>query len=159
MAIKTKDPKKTYLVSIGVALGVGALSALVSMGGMKAYEALKKPPLSPPGWLFPVVWTVLFTLMGVSAARVLLNSPEKKPKALVPYALQLVLNALWSPLFFALGLRLAAFVLLIILFAAVVVMTVRFGRVDRTAAYLQLPYIAWLAFAGYLNLASYILNG
>lgn len=159
MAVKTKDPKRAYLISVGIALGAGIVSALVSMGGMKDYEALDRPPLSPPGWLFPVVWTILFVLMGVSAARVWLNTPEARPKALKTYALQLLLNILWPPLFFVFGLRLAAFVLLLVLLAAVIVMTVQFRRIDRTAAYLQIPYIVWLVFAGYLNLAAFILNG
>ncbi len=159
MAVKTKDPKRAYLISVGTALGAGLVSSLVSMGGMKDYEALDRPPLSPPGWLFPVVWTILFVLMGVSAARVWLNTPEARPKALKTYALQLLLNILWPPLFFVFGLRLAAFVLLLVLLAAVIVMTIQFRRIDRTAAYLQIPYIVWLVFAGYLNLAAFILNG
>ena len=159
MAAKTKEPKKVYLISIGIALAAGVISALVSMGKMEEYAALRQPPLSPPGWLFPVVWTVLFILMGISAARVYLNSPEKWPPALTTYAIQLILNMLWTPLYFALNLRLAAFVLLVILLVTVAIMTVQFYRVDKKAAYLQIPYIVWLVFAGYLNLATYILNG
>jgi tryptophan-rich sensory protein len=159
MATKTQDPTKTYLISIGIALAAGVLSALVSMGKMEEYAALRQPPLSPPGWLFPVVWTILFVLMGISAARVYLNSPEKWPDALTTYAVQLVLNVLWTPLFFALNLRLAAFVLLVILLIAVIIMTVQFYKIDKKAAYLQIPYILWLVFAGYLNLAVYLLNG
>ncbi len=159
MATKTKNPTKTYLISIGIALAAGIISALVSMGKMEEYEALRQPPLSPPGWLFPVVWTILFVLMGISAARVYLNSPEDWPPALTTYAVQLVLNMLWTPLYFALNLRLAAFVLLVILLIAVIVMTVQFYNVDKKAAYLQIPYIVWLVFAGYLNLATYLLNG
>lgn len=159
MNTKTKNPTKTYIISIAVALGAGLISSLISMGKQSEYAALKQPPLSPPGWLFPVVWTILFVLMGVSAARVYLNTEEDFPYALKIYALQLVLNVLWTPLYFALNLRLAAFVLLVVLFAAVVYMTYLFHKVERTAAYLQIPYIVWLVFAGYLNLATYILNG
>lgn len=159
MAVKTKRPWLVYVVSVAIALGAGLISSLVSMGKMSEYEALRQPPLAPPGWLFPAVWTVLFVLMGIGAARVYLNSPEKFPFALKLYVLQLVLNVLWTPLYFALNLRLAAFVLLLILLAAVIAMTAEFRKVDRTAAYLQIPYIVWLVFAGYLNLATYILNG
>ncbi len=159
MATKTKNPTKTYLISIGIALAAGIISALVSMGKMEEYAALRQPPLSPPGWIFPVVWTILFVLMGISAARVYLNSPEDWPPALTTYAVQLVLNMLWTPLYFALNLRLAAFVLLVILLIAVIIMTVQFYNVDKKAAYLQIPYIVWLVFAGYLNLATYLLNG
>lgn len=159
MAVKTQKPRNVYIVSIAIALAAGLISSLVSMGKMGEYEALRQPPLAPPGWLFPVVWTILFVLMGVGAARVYLNSPERFPFALKLYVLQLVLNVLWTPLYFALNLRLAAFVLLLILLGVVIAMTVHFRKVDRTAAYLQIPYIVWLVFAGYLNLATYILNG
>lgn len=159
MAVKTKNPTKTYLISIGIALAAGALSSFLAMGEMEEYSALKQPPLAPPGWLFPVVWTVLFVLMGISAARVYLNSPEDWPTGLKLYVVQLVLNVLWTPLYFTFNLRLAAFVLLLILLGTVVAMTVEFHKVDRTAAYLQIPYIVWLVYAGYLNLATYILNG
>ncbi|MBR4434711.1 MAG: tryptophan-rich sensory protein [Clostridia bacterium] len=159
MKSKTKNPTKTYIISIAIALGAGLISSLVSMGKMEEYSALKQPPLSPPSWLFPVVWTILFVLMGVSAARVYLNSSEDFPFALKLYVLQLVLNVLWTPLYFALNLRLAAFVLLVLLLIAVVYMTYEFYKTDRTAAYLQIPYIVWLVFAGYLNLATFILNG
>lgn len=159
MAVKPKNPKKTYLISIGIALAAGALSSLLAMGEMREYEALRQPPLAPPGWLFPVVWTILFVLMGISAARVCLNTPEKWPFALKLYVLQLILNVLWTPLYFTFNLRLAAFVLLLILFAVVVAMTWEFYKIDKKAAYLQIPYIVWLIYAGYLNLATYILNG
>ena len=70
MISKVKNPTKTYIISVAVALGAGLISSLVSMGKQAEYAALKQPPLSPPGWLFPVVWTMLFILMGISAARV-----------------------------------------------------------------------------------------
>ncbi|MBR0156229.1 MAG: tryptophan-rich sensory protein [Clostridia bacterium] len=159
MTDKTKEPKKVYLISIGAALAAGVISALVSMGKMEEYAALRQPPLAPPGWLFPVVWTILFVLMGVSAARVYLNSPDNWPNALTVYAIQLAMNMLWTPLFFALDLRLAAFVLLVLLLITVIIMTVQFYSIDKKAAYLQIPYIVWLVFAGYLNLAVYLLNG
>ena len=159
MIAKVKNSTKTYIISIAVALGAGLISSLVSMGKQGEYAALKQPPFAPPGWVFPVVWTLLFVLMGISAARVYLNTPEEFPFALKLYCLQLILNVLWTPLYFALELRLAAFVLLLILLGTVIYMTAEFKKIDRTAAYLQIPYIAWLVFAGYLNLATYILNG
>lgn len=147
-----------YVISIGLALAVGAISGFVSMSGMKEFAELKQPPLSPPGWLFPVVWTALYTLMGISAARVYLaNTIDTKP-ALIIYAVQLLVNALWTPIFFQLELRLVAFVWLLILLGLVVVMTGKFKKVDTLAGNLQFPYIIWLLFAGYLNLAVFILN-
>jgi len=159
--MKNRHSKNTlvYIVSIGIALAVGALSALFSMKGMEAFAALRQPPLSPPGWLFPVVWTVLYVLMGISAARVYIANTADSAPALWLYAFQLVVNALWSPIFFTLELRLVAFVWLLILIAVVITMIARFKKVDTAAGNLQFPYLAWLLFAGYLNLAVYLLNG
>lgn len=159
MKSKTVKKVKAYLVSIGIALAVGIISALLSMKGMKSFASLKQPPLSPPGWLFPVVWSVLYILMGVSAARVYLANTEDSSQALWIYVFQLIVNALWSPIFFGLGLRLVAFVWLLILLALVILMTVRFKRIDTTAGNLQFPYMIWLLFAGYLNMGVYLLNG
>ena len=159
--MKSRRRNKTlaYIVSIAIALAVGVLSALLSMRGMRDFEQLRQPPLSPPGWLFPVVWTVLYILMGVSAARVYLADTADTGPALLIYGFQLIVNALWSPVFFTLGLRLVAFVWLLILIALVVVMIIRFKRVDVPAGDLQFPYLMWLLFAGYLNLAVFLLNG
>ena len=147
-----------YALFIAAALAVGVVSGLVSMKGMKEFAQLKQPPLSPPGWLFPVVWTILYTLMGISAARVfIVDSLDTKP-ALILWTVQLAVNALWSPLFFLLELRLVAFVWLVILLWLVVWMTGKFKKVDAAAGNLQFPYIIWLLFAGYLNMAVFILN-
>ena len=142
-----------------IALAVAGISALIGMNEMEEYQSLVQPPLAPPSWLFPVVWTVLFTLMGISAARVYIENNSESKSALWVYGIQLVVNALWTFIYFTLNLRLVAFVWLLFLLALVVIMTIKFWRVDKTAGYLQLPYIAWLIFAGYLNLATYILNG
>lgn len=147
-----------YAAAIAIALAVGTVSGLVSMGGMKEFASLKQPPLSPPGWLFPVVWTILYVLMGISAARVYLaNTLDTKP-ALIIWAVQLLVNALWTPIFFQLELRLVAFVWLLILLCLVVWMTGKFKKVDALAGNLQFSYIIWLLFAGYLNLSVFILN-
>lgn len=147
-----------YVMFIGIAIAVGAISGLVSMKGMKEFAALKQPPLSPPGWLFPVVWTILYTLMGISAAKVFLADTFDTKPALLLWAVQLAVNALWTPLFFLLELRLVAFVWLLILLVLVILMTGKFKKVDTAAGNLQFPYILWLLFAGYLNLTTFILN-
>ena len=147
-----------YIISIAGALIVGALSAIASRNGMREFALLKQPALSPPGWLFPVVWTLLYALMGVSAARVYIaNTAESKP-ALCVYAAQLIVNALWTPLFFELELRLVAFIWILLLIGLVVTMIARFKRVDVPAGNLQFPYLIWLFFAAYLNLGVFILN-
>ena len=158
MKRKKLNPVWVYVISIGLALAVEAVSGLVSMGGMKEFAELKQPPLSPPGWLFPVVWTILYVLMGISAARVYLADTMDTRPALIVYAVQLVINALWTPIFFELELRLVAFVWLILLLALVVYMTGLFKKVDRTAGNLQFPYIIWLLFAAYLNMGTFLLN-
>ena len=150
---------KTYVISIAVALAVGGLSALLTGDSMEKYKALRQPPLAPPGWVFPVVWTVLFVLMGVGAAMVCLSGSSSKKKPIAIYGLQLIVNFFWTILFFLLEARLFAFFWLMLLLGLAVWMAVSFGRVNKTAGLLQIPYILWLLFAGYLNFAVYLLNG
>lgn len=154
-----KRSVKNLLIALAIPLAVGALSALLS-GGMQDYLVLEKPPLSPPGWVFPVVWTVLYLLMGYASYRVAVKGEEGKKtrEALAVYAGQLVLNFLWSILFFGLQLRLTAFFLLIGLWL-LIFWTIRlFAKIDETAADLLLPYILWVTFAAYLNLGTFLLN-
>ena len=150
---------KTYVVSIAVALAVGGLSALLTGDSMEKYKALRQPALAPPGWVFPVVWTILFVLMGVGAAMVCLSSSSSKKKPIAIYGLQLLVNFFWTILFFLLEARLFAFFWLLLLLGLAIWMAISFGRVNKTAGLLQIPYILWLLFAGYLNLAVYLLNG
>ena len=183
--MKSKKISKTwvYIVSIAAALAAGGISSVFAMSAMKEYGALRQPPLAPPSWLFPVVWTILFVLMGISAARIYIIGKQDRSGGTVRcgdnsdiggqaacaapgylafvrvYLVQLILNMLWTPLFFTLNLRLAAFVLLVMLLITVIVMTCRFFKLDKVSGILMLPYIAWLFFAGYLNLGTYILNG
>lgn len=138
--------------SWGIVFAVGGVSYLLTgRAAMEAYGRMAKPPLSPPGWLFPVVWTVLYGLMGISAWRIWRR--KGICKALEPYAWQLLLNGAWTPVFFRLGLYWAAFVLLVVLEGVLVWMIASFRRIDRTAGNLQVPYALWVAFAGYLNAA------
>ena len=150
---------KKLLISLGLPLAVGGLSALLS-GGMGDYDTLVKPPLSPPGWLFPVVWTILFLLMGYAAYRIwTADAPQAdKRRALVFYGVQLALNFLWSPVFFGLELRLAAFIVLLLLWFLVCLTLHAFSALDDRAGDLLIPYILWVTFAGYLNLGAYLLN-
>ncbi len=151
---------KTYVVSIAIALGVGVLSALISQGQMDLYAQINTPPLAPPSWLFPVVWTVLFVLMGISSARVYLaDAPiAEKESALTVYAVSLVLNFTWPILFFNFRAFSVAFVWIIALWLSILVTILRYRKMDAVAAYLQIPYFVWVTFATYLNLAIAILN-
>lgn len=148
---------KCYLLNVLLALAAGGLSALLS-GGMVGYDTLVRPPLSPPGWLFPVVWTVLYILMG-TAAGIVCNSgrPGRRP-ALTWYYLQLFINFLWSPLFFGLGWLTFAAVWLALLVVAVWATYRHFHHINPVSGYLLVPYLVWCLFALYLNIGFVVLN-
>ena len=155
-----KKPWKTYLLWILLAEAAGGLSGWLTREGTKAYnQAIVQPPLSPPGWVFPVVWTILFALMGIGAARIYLAPPSKaRSRGLNLFISQLVVNFFWSPIFFnpqAFGL---AFFWLLLLWGQVIWMILTFRKVDRTATNLQIPYLLWLTFAAYLNAGVWYLN-
>ena len=150
---------KPYVISIAIALAVGALSALLTRNNMNVYDTLTRPALSPPMWVFPVVWTILFILMGISAAMVYCERDNTDVSgALKIYALQLIVNFFWSIIFFNLQAYLFAVVWLGVLLLLILLMIISFYRIRKAAAYLQLPYLAWSVFAFYLTLMIYILN-
>lgn len=161
MSNETKGAVKTYAVAIAIPLAVGILSALLTMGNMNIYRELETPPLSPPSWLFPVVWTILYVLMGISSGLVWRNrglNPKKADEGLLYYAMSLVFNFLWSIIFFNLRQFLAAFVWLLALLYLIIRTILAYRKVLPLAAYLQLPYAIWVALAGYLNLSIWVLN-
>ncbi|MBR1497743.1 MAG: tryptophan-rich sensory protein [Oscillospiraceae bacterium] len=147
----------TYLVAIAVPLAVGGLSAWINAGKFDD-PSLVQPPLSPPGWVFFVVWTILYVLMGISAARVQLYGGAAAGDALFIWATQLVVNFLWTIFYFSFGALLLSFFWLLFLIALVALMAVRFERAVTGAGKLQIPYLVWLAFATYLNFATWLLN-
>lgn len=152
---------KPYVISVLIALGVGGLSALFTSGNMNIYDKIVEPPLSPPGALFPIVWTVLYTLMGISAALVYVKGKEEDidiSGALGIYLLQLAVNFFWGIIFFNMQAYLFAFIWIILLWILIITMIKRFYEISPLAAYLQIPYLLWVTFAAYLNLAIYILN-
>lgn len=151
---------KPYVIGAAIALAVGGASGLLSMAGMKIYNAeAVKPPLSPPGWLFPVVWTVLYTLMGVGSAMIWNNKPSRARSAgLNLYVAQLIVNFFWSLLFFNAQAYGLAAVWLVGLWILVLLMILAFRKVSSKAAWLQIPYLIWLTFAAYLNFAVWTLN-
>ena len=150
---------KKFLICLAVPLAVGGLAAVLS-GGMDTYKALNQPPLSPPGWIFPIVWTILYLLMGYASYRVLTaDAPSADiKKALIFYGIQLFLNFLWPIVFFGFHWYWAAFVLLIVLWAFIYLTMHLFGITDDTAENLLIPYLLWVTFAGYLNLGVALLN-
>lgn len=142
---------------LAIPLAAGGLSALLTHGSMESFEALNKPTLSPPGWLFPVVWTVLFVLMGIASYLAAVSGGPNRT-ALAVYGVQLLFNFVWPLLFFRLAQYLPAFIWLVILWVLILVTAVLFYRISKPAGYLMLLYLAWVAFAGYLNLAIFLLN-
>ena len=154
-----KSNTKKLLICLAIPLAIGGLASLIS-GGFTDYPQLNQPPLAPPGWVFPVVWTILYLLMGYASYRILVSGKEDIHirKALTIYGIQLFLNFLWPILFFGLQWRLAAFFLLIGLWIAIFITMQKFLRLDEKAGDLLLPYLLWVCFAGYLNLGVYLLN-
>lgn len=152
---------KPYVISAVIALAVGGLSALLTAGSMDLYSEIVQPPLAPPSFLFPIVWTVLYILMGISAAMIYLerdNKPAEVSRALIVYAVNLFLNFFWSIIFFNMRAFLFSFIWLILLWITILIMIIKFYRIKPVAGLLQIPYLLWVTFAGYLNLAIYILN-
>jgi tryptophan-rich sensory protein len=136
---------------------VGALGGIVTDGGW--YTELRRPGFAPPGWLFGPVWTALYLGMGVAAWLVWRRAGFHRARvALALYALQLVFNALWSPIFFGLRAMGWAFVDIVLLAIAIVVTLIKFYRIDRSAGLLLVPYLLWVLFAGALNFSLWMLN-
>ncbi len=155
-----KNPIKTYAIVIAIPLAVGGLAALLTRESMDIYQTINTPPLAPPGILFPIVWTILYVLMGISSVLILDSdaTPDARRSALTIYGMGLVVNFFWSILFFEKQAFLFSFVWLCLLWVLIVAMIVSFWRIRRPAAWLQIPYLLWVTFAGYLNLAIYLLN-
>lgn len=150
---------KKLLLCLAIPLAVGGLASLLS-GGMADYREMNQPPLSPPGWLFPIVWTILYLLMGYASYRVLTADagPTQINRALTLYGAQLALNFLWPLVFFGIGWYWAAFAVLIVLWVLIYLTMRAFSEIDELAGTLLLPYILWVTFAAYLNLGVALLN-
>jgi len=151
---------KPIILSILVAEAVGALSGFLTREGMKLFtDAVAQPPLSPPPLLFPIVWTILYALMGYGSGRIWLSAPSPdRSRALNLYAIQLVVNFFWSLIFFNAQAFGFAFFWLLLLWVLVLLMILAFDKVDPLSAKLQVPYLIWLTFAAYLNLGVWYLN-
>ena len=149
---------KPLVISIAIPLAVGGLSAFLTKDSMQTFASVAKPPLSPPGWLFPVVWSILYLLMGIASYIIYDSGDIGSEKALTVYGVSLIFNFFWSIIFFNLGAYLFSFIWLVILLALIVWTTLLYYPISKTAAYLMIPYIVWVTFAGYLNLGIYLLN-
>ena len=150
---------KKLLICIAIPLAVGGLSALLTAGNMDLYSEINQPALAPPSWLFPVVWTILFVLMGVALYLVLTTKTrEDKRGAVISFGVQLFFNFFWSLIFFNARAFLFAFVWLILLWMSIIANIYFFYKINKNAGKLLIPYLIWVTFAGYLNLAIFLLN-
>ena len=153
---------KILIVCILIPLAVGSIAGLLTMGGMEKFATLNKPPLSPPAWLFPVAWTILYTLMGISSYLIYTSEEPKdsnlKSQALSTYGYQLLVNFLWPVFFFNFQWYLFSFLWLVFLWILVLKMILEFRKINPLAALLNIPYLLWLTFAAYLNLGVWLLN-
>lgn len=155
-----KKHTKIILLSILIAETTGALSAWLTREGMKTFtNMIAQPPLSPPPLLFPIVWSILYALMGYGSAKIWMSAPSlDRTRGLVLYASQLVFNFFWSLIFFNIQAFGFSFFWLLTLWGLVLLMTLAFRKADPLAAKLQIPYLLWLTFAVYLNLGVWYLN-
>lgn len=149
---------KPLLLSIFFPLFIGFLSSKLISNNVELYNTLILPPFSPPAFLFPIVWTILYILMGISSYLIFTSDHPMKNTALVLYGIQLFLNFIWTPIFFGLQMYGLAFLILVLLFLVVLLMTKKFYTISPIAAFLLIPYILWLVIAGYLNLTILLLN-
>jgi tryptophan-rich sensory protein len=148
---------KELLMFVLGTLAVGFLGSL--LGNFDTYKNLIKPSFSPPSLVFPIAWTILYILMGISAYIVYMSvNKEKRNSTLVIFYVQLLVNVIWSYIFFGLGYKLLAFIWLLILLVLVIIMSIKFYKIKHIAGLLQIPYILWLMFAGILNYSIYTLN-
>ncbi len=151
-----KINKSELTISILIPLTVGALSSLLS--GNMSVATYNQPSITPPAILFPIVWTILYILMGISSYLIFSSDSPHKTNALKTYSLQLFFNFFWSILFFGFSQYLLAFIWLLMLIVLIIVMIYQFYQINPLAAYLQIPYLLWCTFAAVLNFMVYRLN-
>lgn len=157
--VESNAPSVTRgVVCIAIPVVVGMLSARIAGDQMKTFGELNQPPLSPPAWLFPIAWTILYVLMGLALMLIISSYHEYRSSALILFATQLVMNFLWSPAFFVDRDYVKAIVILLIMLTATVILTVIAWRINKAASIMLMPYIAWMLFATYLNAGVGILN-
>ena len=150
---------KSLIKNIAIPLIVGGVSGILTNSGVKEFMATaQKPFFMPPGWLFPVAWTILYILMGIAAYIIENTASARKPKALAIFYLQLFFNFVWSFIFFSIGNYLFAFIWIIILWLLIIATILEFKLIKARAAYFLIPYLIWVTFAAVLNFSVYLLN-
>ena len=153
-------------LAIAVPLCGGFIISLFTRDAMSKFGSFNQPPLAPPAWLFPVAWTVLYVLMGLTSYFIWKKGYDSRKAAdksasktaLIIYGIQLVFNFVWTPLFFSLGWYWPAFAWLLVMWVLIIVLMMKVYRISRPAFWMLLPYIIWCTFAAYLNCGIAILN-
>lgn len=148
---------RVLLICIIIPLFLGSLVGFIT-APYNDYNSFIKPGFSPPAIVFPIVWTILYTLMGISSYLIVQSDDTLKNEALFVYGIQLLINLFWSILFFVFDLYLLSFIWILLLIGFVVLMIKKFYDINKLSAYLQIPYLIWLIFAAILNFSIYILN-
>lgn len=148
--------KKLILIII-ITFVIGSFFSIFTMNNMDTFKELSKP-INVPAIVFPIVWSVLYLLMSISCYIIIESNNREKDKAVIWYAIQLVINSLWSLIFFGFGTYLLSFIWIILLLIAVMIMILKFYNINKVSAYINIPYLLWILFAGYLNLGIYFLN-
>ena len=151
---------KPYIIAVLIVEAVGAISSWLTKAGVDRYiETVVKPPITPPSFIFPIVWGILFALMGISVARIWLKpQSDDRTKSLIIFAAQLAVNVIWTLVFFNLQTFGIAFIIILLLLALILLMILSFSKLDKLAAKLQIPYFLWVLFAAYLNISIFLLN-
>lgn len=149
---------KPLVFSLCISNGIGIISGILTSQSKQLYDTLVLPPLAPPSIVFPIVWTILFILMGISSYLIYISNSPATKKALIIYCIQLVINFIWPFIFFSLNLYWLSFVWLLVLIFFVIKMIKLFYFINLTASLLQLPYLLWIIFACYLNFMIAMLN-
>ena len=151
---------KNLFFTLALPLMVGAFSALLTQNTMETFAALNQPPLSPPGWVFPVVWTILYVMMGLASYFMLAADAEdaQRDRAWDLYGFQLLLNFLWPLLFFRFDRCDLALICLILLWVVLIATIISFFRISKKAGLSLIPYLLWVTFAGYLNIGFCVWN-
>lgn len=145
---------KRLILALVVSLGAGVISWLLTGNSMEMYANIKKPPLSPPGQVFPIVWTILFVLMGIASYIVCETRDDDRMEALILYGVQLFVNVGWSVIFFDFGAFWLAFFWLMLLWVLIIFTVWRFFHVNKVAAWMMVPYLLWVTFAAYLEVVN-----
>lgn len=150
---------KKLISSILIPIIAGSIGFLLSGNNTQIYNSINKPSFAPPGFLFPIAWSILYILMGISYY-LIINSKDSsyKKNSIIVYYIQLILNSLWSLIFFRLKLFAIGFLWILVLIVLVIIMISNFSKCNKTAAYLQIPYLLWLIFAAILSYSIFNIN-